>query len=411
MKIFRSDRNRHKKTPYGCLPSPISAKLYRTLDPESRRQYRPIPPRYEYLPPVCVFLYAVAAVCGLLLIIQSVSSSFSDWFNLHISAPLRALLAALTAWFPFSLGELTLLLLPLVLVLVLRYAIRRRCDSWRTAGVFIGVLLSVLLSFFSVFVLNFSAGYRNTTLDTKLNLEQNQVSASELANTAYTLVRHLNEEAETIAFERDGFSVMPYSLAEMNDRLSAAYDDFCASHDFIRDNAGQAKPVLISEVLSYMHITGVYSFFTGEANINVNFPDYTIPYTAAHEMAHQRGIAREDEANMVSFLVCIGSDDPYIRYSAYLNMYEYVMNALYKADAEQYRLVRLGVNSNTLDELSAYSNFYEKYRNSTASKVSGTVNNTYLHTQQVTDGTRSYGMVVDLTVAWYKAHPEDLWNR
>ena len=400
---FRSGGNQRGKEAEEQLPSLISADVYRTLNTESKRLYRPIPRSYEFLPPVCLVLYAVAAVCMILLIIQSESVAFSDWFNMHISAPLRALLAALTAPFPFSVGELTILLLPPALIFTIRYAVRYRCDSWRTAGVFIGILLSVLLSIFSLFVLNFSAGYRNSTLDVKLGLEREEVSAEELAETAEMLVQRLNEEADNLTFERDGFSVMPYSLAEMNDRLSAAYDTFCNSHDFIRDNAGQPKPMLISEVLSYMHITGVYSFFTGEANINVNFPDYTIPYTAAHEMAHQRGIAREDEANMVAFLVCIESDDPYIRYSAYLNMYEYVANALYSADASKYRDVRSNLNSATRSELSAYSSFYQKYRNSTASKVSGAVNNSYLHTQQVSSGTKSYGMVVDLTVAWYKA--------
>lgn len=400
---FRSGGNQRGKEAEEQLPSLISADVYRTLNTESKRLYRPIPRSYEFLPPVCLVLYAVAAVCMILLIIQSESVAFSDWFNMHISAPLRALLAALTAPFPFSVGELTILLLPPALIFTIRYAVRYRCDSWRTAGVFIGILLSVLLSIFSLFVLNFSAGYRNSTLDVKLGLEREEVSAEELAETAEMLVQRLNEEADNLTFERDGFSVMPYSLAEMNDRLSAAYDTFCNSHDFIRDNAGQPKPVLISEVLSYMHITGVYSFFTGEANINVNFPDYTIPYTAAHEMAHQRGIAREDEANMVAFLVCIESDDPYIRYSAFLNMYEYVANALYSADASKYRDVRSNLNSATRSELSAYSSFYQKYRNSTASKVSGAVNNSYLHTQQVSSGTKSYGMVVDLTVAWYKA--------
>ncbi len=226
----------------------------------------------------------------------------------------------MTAPLPFSLGEFTVLLLPLVLVVTLRHAIRRRCDSWRTAGVFIGVLISVLLSFFSVFVLNFSAGYRNSTLDVKLELEQKQVSAEDLADTARILSDTERGSRQASGLNATVFRFMPYSPTEMNDRLSDAYAAFCSTHDFIR-TMRTAKPVLVSEILSYMHITGVYSFFTGEANINVNFPDYTTPYTAAHEMAHQRGIAREDEANMVAFLVCIGSNDSYIRYSAYL---EYV---------------------------------------------------------------------------------------
>ena len=50
------------------LPSPIPARVYRTLDEEVKRQYHPIPPRYEHLPAFCLFLYAVAAVCLILLI-------------------------------------------------------------------------------------------------------------------------------------------------------------------------------------------------------------------------------------------------------------------------------------------------------------------------------------------------------
>ena len=52
-------------------------------------------------------------------------------------------------------------------------------------------------------------------------------------------------------------------------------------------------------------------------------------------------------------------------------------------------------------EMIAYSEFFDKYRDSTASKVSGTVNDTYLKIQG-TEGTKSYGMVTDLAVAYYK---------
>ena len=48
------------------------------------------------------------------------------------------------------------------------------------------------------------------------------------------------------------------------------------------------------------------------------------------------------------------------------------------------------------------SEFFEKYRDNTAADVSNAVNNTYL-VLQGTEGSKSYGMVVDLTVAYYKS--------
>lgn len=95
------------------------------------------------------------------------------------------------------------------------------------------------------------------------------------------------------------------------------------------------------------------------------------------------------------------SDDDYIRYSAYLNMYEYIISALSKADKELYTQTVKNLDTDIRYELSAYSDFFDKYRDSKASTVSETINNTYL-TIQGTEGTKSYGMVVDLFVAYLK---------
>jgi hypothetical protein len=187
----------------------------------------------------------------------------------------------------------------------------------------------------------------------------------------------------------------------MNDHLIEAYDKFADEYGVVNNFKSRLKPVMLSKAMSYTHITGVYSFFTGEANINVDFPDYTIPFTAAHELAHQRGIARENEANMVAFLVCINSDDAYIRYSAYVNMYEYVTNALYSADNSLYVKAVGILDYRIRAEQVAYNQFFKQYAYSVSSKVSGAVNDTYLKSQG-TEGRVSYGMVVDLTVAYLK---------
>ncbi len=399
MKNKRSSK--HASTPKDTAKSCISAAELATLSPDMQRSYRPVNPKYERLPTVCIALYGLAALCALLYVLMMSSVAFADWFNGTVSAFLRAFLATLTTWIPFSVGELMIWMLPLILFLTLRHAVRRRCDTWRTAAVYVGILLSVVVTIFSLFVLTFAAGYRGSSLDEKLELNRQKVSAEELYDTAVILVEAINRETAEIDFYQDDFSLMPYTLEGMNDRLSDAYTKFAADHAFLTHVNSRVKPALVSEVMSYMHITGVYSFFTGEANINVTFPDYTLPYTAAHELAHQRGVAREDEANFVAFLVCIGSDDPYIRYSGYLNVYEYVANALWKADKDLYYKAVAHLNPEVKAEMIAYNRFYDKYKESTVSQVSGTINNSYLQSQG-TPGIQSYGMVVDLTVAYYQ---------
>ena len=147
---------------------------------------------------------------------------------------------------------------------------------------------------------------------------------------------------------------------------------------------------------------GMYTYYTGESNINVEFPDYTIPFTVAHEMAHQRGIAREDEANFMAFLICASSDDPYIRYSGYLNMYEYAANALYEVDKSGYGKAYAMLSRDVRYEMQSYTLFFNGYRESKAAKVTDKLNNAFLQGNGQEAGTKSYGMVVDLAVAYFK---------
>lgn len=357
------------------------------------------------LPIVCWGIYALTAVSAILYVLFTQLPSFADWFNRHVSSIGRMLLAYLTNLLPFSLTELLLLLIPLWIVLLVVIAYRHYTDRAHDTLVYVGILFSGICVVAILFVWNFAAGYFGTTLDQKLSLYRQKVSAEELYQTAERLSEELRTLTDEIVFAPDGASVMPYSQAEMNEKLLEAYDRFCEKEDFLHTFRSRIKPVMLSEPMSYTHITGVYTFFTGEANINVNFPDYTIPYTAAHELAHQRGIAREDEANFIAFLVCLESEDPYLRYSALLNVYEYVASALYSADASLYRqsYERLPVQMRA--ERTAYAHFFEKYRENVAATVSQATNDLYLQSQGAKEGTKSYGMVVDLAVAYYRAHP------
>ena len=105
---------------------------------------------------------------------------------------------------------------------------------------------------------------------------------------------------------------------------------------------------------------------------------------------------------MIAFLVCMESDNPYIRYSGLLNVYEYVASALYSANRTVYGEIWSSLPATVRQEERAYSAFFEKYKENTAATVSESVNNAYLQSQGSKEGTRSYNMVVDLTVAYYR---------
>lgn len=392
----------NKKIKEQSPPEYISAAEYALLDTDERALWQPVPKEHERVPLFSKICLCISALCLVIYVMAIISESFADVFNRYVSGAFRFIFAKITNILPFSFAELILMIIVPVAIGYIVFAIRHRCDTWKSVISALSVPVSVVAIIFSCFVLNLGTAYRTPTLDKKLEIEQVDVTKENLYDTAVYLVESMNSLSEEIEYGSDRFSQMPYSFDEMNNKLIDAYDNFCDEYDFIYTFDSRLKPVLMSRAMSYMHTLGVYTFFTGEANINVDFPDYTTPYTAAHELAHQRGIAREDEANMMAFLVCERSDDAYIRYCAYLNMYEYVVSALYQTDPALYREVRDMLDAGPRAELSAMNKFFSHYSGSTASKVSSAVNDTFLKVQG-TEGEISYNLVVELTVSYLTA--------
>lgn len=357
---------------------------------------------YEKFSKMFYVFCGIAAFSLILYIIAAISSKFANAYNASVGAAIRAFLAHLTSWLPFSLAECLIFSIPLLLVLIGIYAYRYRCESWKSTLVFLVTMLSVFSIFFSLFALGFGIGYHTDTIDKRLGVTDEEVSTDALYDTTLWLVDELNKAANGVRFGEDGFSIMPYELEELNERLLDAYEPICDAYPFVQRLDSNVKPVMASKLLSYTHITGIYTYFTGEANVNVAFPDYTIPFTAAHELAHQRGIAREDEANFVAFLVTAASDDPYVRYSGYLNLFEYVSNALYYADNARFAEIVAMLDERVIGELRAYAKFFDTYRDSAVADLSDAVNDTHLKLHGNKAGSASYGLVVDLAVAYRK---------
>ena len=356
-----------------------------------------------YIPLPALVMYILAAVSGIIFAVSEFSVGFSDFFNRCIGAFVRGLHATLTNLIPFSLAEFVIVSIPVwvvtLVVICIKKIKRSVTEGWR----FLAGLSGFAAWMYVAFVMTTAVAYNGSTLAEKLGLERAKVSVDELKATAEYMRDRMNEELDQIEFDFGGSSIMPYPVSEMNDKLLEAYEKISDEYSFVPRLWSRVKQVALSEAMTYTHMSGMYTYYTGEANLNINFPDYNLPFTAAHELAHQRGILPENEANFMAFLVCIASDDPYIRYSAYANMVEYLDNALYSADYDTFAEVYTSLDKRFIGEMRAYNEFFEKYRENVAATVSSAANDTYLKAQGQTAGERSYGMVVDLAVAWYNA--------
>lgn len=98
---------------------------------------------------------------------------------------------------------------------------------------------------------------------------------------------------------------------------------------------GGPKTFLLTRWVRRFGITGMYMPFTGEALLMADLPGALQLFTAAHESAHQRGIARESDANAVGYLVTLHTPDIRLRYAGALFLQRQALIALSGRDMDR----------------------------------------------------------------------------
>ena len=357
----------------------------------------------EYLSPFSLVSFILLTVSVFVYLIALVNSSFADLINSTVSVLVRRVLGAVSGVFPFSFFELLLILFIPIAALIIFVGLRVGTDRRRRVR-YILALISLISLIASSYVYTLGVAYRTEPLADKLGIEnKSDIETDELYATALLVRDKVNEYSPLVEF-RDGESIMGYSMDELSSKLANAYDAFLEDYPIFKNYYSRVKPVLLSTVMSDAGITGIYSFFTGEANVNIEYPDCDLPFTAAHELAHARGFGRENEANFLAFLACSYSDDSYIKYSGYLNLYSYLASALSRTDKEKYKELMSGLSERALSDIRASAEVTRAHSGSLLGKINDKANDIYLKTNG-TDGTVSYGYVVRLAVAYYNKSP------
>ena len=163
----------------------------------------------------------------------------------------------------------------------------------------------------------------------------------------------------------------------------------------------KVKPLVCSRLQSILGFTGMYFPFTGEANIIVDAPACLIPVTIAHEMAHQRMVSSELEANFVGIAASVTGDDVVFQYSGYLHGLLELSNALYPVDKQRWNTV---VKTYFTQELVTDWNDNHNYWKALESPVedaAGQAYDSFLKENGQELGMKSYGACVDLLVNWF----------
>lgn len=319
-------------------------------------------------------------------------------YSTGIYPVLSKIISFLFGWANFSFAEILIVavvvLIPLGLVINIA---RKEHSGIYSINYVVKVLCAAAVGYF-IFILVWGLNYYRLPLADTMEYDVHESSTEELAELCEDLIGDANILRDQLAEDESGVLVLPYSRQELFQNVTDAYLAYGEDTGMFTGVYSNPKPVFLSKPMSYTEITGIYIPFTVEANVNVNIMPMSLASTATHEGAHQRGIAREDEANFMAYLVCRDYGDTYMQYSGTMLALIHSMNALAGSDIDMFYDLALGYSDAIRRDLTAHREFWAQYEGK-AAEVAEEVNNAYLVSNNQEDGVKSYGRMVDLLLA------------
>lgn len=319
--------------------------------------------------------------------------------------PWHAFAGKLFSAVPFSVTEwVVLFLAALGVVLLIALAVRLLRRRWTKAYRTGMAILSVSAALFALFCLWWGVLYYSDSFTEQAQLERRDISVQELKAVTEFFAEQANAAGENV--ERDAGGVFTAERSAIFRRSGEIYAGAEKLFPCLEAPSVRAKPVLLSRFLSYVHYTGFFFPYTAEANLNADSPVCMLPSTIAHELAHLRGVAHEDEANFCAVVACMESSDAEYRYSGALLAYIYLGNALHSADYEAWYEVYSSLNESVRTDLRAYNAYWAQFE-TRAADVSEKVYESFLQTYGDDRGMQSYGECVDLLTVYYLASAQE----
>ena len=355
-------------------------------------------------PPALILALPGAGLIGLFFALRH-DRALMRLLSARFVQPLHRRLALLTSALPFSLAEwLYALAIVGTMVYIIFELLRlrrpgRAARLWRMCV----RLAALALDIYALFCLLWGVYYYGDDFIARSGLETGAVSTAELELVTLYFADRLN--AYSALVPRDDAGLCRTDRASV---LARSPRLFRAAERRFPSLAGPevpAKGMFFSRTMSFMDFTGFFCPFTAEANVNMDFPEALFAATVAHEMSHQRGVAKEQEANFVAVLASLESGDADFCYSACMLAFIHLSNALAQTDPAAQRMIHKGLCEAVRADLRANNDYWAAFE-TPVQTVTETVYEGFLQSYEQTLGMRSYGACVELLVAYYRAAAE-----
>ncbi len=321
---------------------------------------------------------------------ETIELYYSNGIYISISSFFQYLLG----WLNFSIGDIFYITL---IFLILRYIVlvfKRKFKLKKSDFYNIVSFISIIYFWFHM---SWGLNYYRLPLHKQLNVKSDY-NTEELISFTDFLIAETNS-IHSLLVQND---TLPVSFEQSeNEYEKTVFNNFKQTQFQNQHVQSQSiKPSLLSLPLSYMGFDGYINPFTHEAQYNDKVPKYKFPTLIAHEMGHQLGYAKENEANFVSCFVNMYSKNEKMRYTGFTYALKFCLNEVYRRSPDDFERLKSKVNPGILKNYKETQLFWESYKNP-LEPVFKNIYGNFLKVNNQPQGIRSYNYVVALLVNYF----------
>lgn len=324
------------------------------------------------------------------------------WVYEHVTHPYHLFMSKLCSHFAFSAAELVYAAAILGLAAYLLWCVYRLIRFPEKLWQLYRLVLTLAMAgavFWAGLSVMWTPCYYAPGFAEQSDVDDGPLELEELETVTRWFAALASEYADEVPRDENGACTTDRD--SVLDRAAGVFEGAAELYPFLDGEALRPKPIHFSRIMSYLDFTGFFFPMTGEANLNMDSPVFLLPSTSQHEIAHQRGVAMEQECNFVAVLSCLESEYADFRYAGAALAYIYLGNALAGADYEAYTEIYYSLSDTVRADFKAQSAYWDEFRDSAAQKASNTVYDSFLKSNGQELGMQSYGACVNLLVHYY----------
>ena len=381
---------------------------------------------------------AIWLVVALLNVVAWNSKAFCDWYIFHVFPLWVNTYGRLTGLVPFSVGEIMIVAGVILVVAALLVGLTgvilkaiglavaksmkrpmKECEFAIAYGLFWEKARALIAAFYRgvawivvvvalVMTLNCFILYHASTFSEKyFGEDKGEYTYEDLVTLRNFVVEKCNSLSEQIPRKADGTIVYPGDMTKVAKQTMKKLGE---TYDGLGGYYPSPKPLAGSDFLSQQYMCGYYFPFSMEANYNSAMYVMNKPSTFCHELAHLKGYIYEDEANFISYLACVQSEDIYFEYSGYLSVLYYLDNDFFAAagkDRDRYLAEPVILSQVHEDAIFLTQEEWDRIEDKAlldtevVDAASDAFTDTTLKLNGVSDGMISYSRVVKLLLQYY----------